>query len=140
MVEWPQVSIGEVADIFDGPHATPATVKSGPIFLGIGALQNGRINLGETRHVTPEDFKTWTRRVKPQQDDVVFSYETRLGEAAIIPAEFECCLGRRMGLVRAHRSKLNPRFFLYFYLSPDFQEFLRSRTVNGATVDRIALK
>ena len=45
-----------------------------------------------------------------------------------------------MGLVRAHRSKLEPRFFLYFYLSPDFQEFLRSRTVNGATVDRIALK
>ena len=44
-----------------------------------------------------------------------------------------------MGLVRARRSKLAPRFFLYFYLSPSFQEFLRSRTVNGATVDRIAL-
>jgi type I restriction enzyme S subunit len=140
MDEWPQVSIGEVADIFDGPHATPVTVKSGPIFLGVGALQNGRINLGETRHVSPEDFKTWTRRVKPQQDDVVFSYETRLGEAAIIPQGFECCLGRRMGLVRARRSKLVPRFFLYFYLSPGFQQFLRSRTVNGATVDRIALK
>jgi len=34
---------------------------------------------------------------------------------------------------------MDPRFFLYTYLSPHFQEFLRSRTITGATVDRIAL-
>jgi type I restriction enzyme, S subunit len=139
MGEWPTVPIGSVAEIYDGPHATPKTVSSGPIFLGIGALQNGRINLGETRHVTIEDFKVWTRRVKPQQGDFVFSYETRIGEAALIPDGLECCLGRRMGLVRVDRAWLDPRFLLYLYLSPDFQDFLRSRTVTGATVDRLAL-
>ncbi len=138
--EWPRLAIGEVSEIFDGPHATPKTVDAGPIFLGIGALQNGRINLGETRHVTPEDFLTWTRRVKPRGGDVVFSYETRLGEAAIIPEGFACCLGRRMALVRTDRTRLDPRFFLYTYLSPYFQELIRSRTIPGATVDRIALK
>jgi type I restriction enzyme S subunit len=140
MNNWPRVPIGSVAEIFDGPHATPRTVDAGPIFLGIGALQNGRINLGETRHVTAEDFKLWTRRVRPQQDDVVFSYETRIGQAAIIPGRFECCLGRRMALVRTKRHRLHPKFFLYAYLSPEFQEVLRSRTIPGATVDRIALK
>lgn len=140
MVEWPRVRIGDVAEVFDGPHATPKTVEHGPIFLGIGALQNGRINLGETRHVTEEDFKVWTRRVKPQPDDVVFSYETRLGEAALIPEGLECCLGRRMGLVRANRQLLNPRYFLFLYISPDYQRFIQSRTNYGATVDRIALK
>ena len=138
--EWPMVAIGEVADVFDGPHATPKTVDQGPIFLGIGALQNGRIQLGETRHVTPEDFKTWTRRVRPESGDVVFSYETRLGEAAIIPEGLECCLGRRMALVRADRVRLDPRYFLYQFLSPYFQELIRSQTIPGATVDRIALK
>jgi type I restriction enzyme S subunit len=140
MRNWPLATIGDVAEIFDGPHATPKTVDAGPIFLGIGSLQNGRINLGETRHVTPEDFLTWTRRVKPRYGDVVFSYETRLGEAAMIPEGLECCLGRRMGLVRANQSRLDPRFFLYYYLSPNFQDFIRSRTIHGATVDRIALK
>ncbi len=139
MSDWPNVSIGDVADIFDGPHATPKTVDAGPVFLGIGSLQRGRINLGETRHVTPEDFGTWTRRVKPRPGDVVFSYETRIGEAAIIPEGLLCCLGRRMGLVRAHKSRLDSRFFLYTYLSPSFQDFLRSRTITGSTVDRIAL-
>jgi type I restriction enzyme S subunit len=125
--------------VFDGPHATPKTVGEGPVFLGIGALQDGRINLGETRHVTPEDYVKWTRRVEPQPGDVVFSYETRLGQAAIIPEGLKCCLGRRMGLVRIDRSRMLPRFFLYTYIAPHFQEFLRSRTVHGATVDRILL-
>lgn len=134
------VPIGDVAEVFDGPHATPHTVAEGPIFLGIGALQDGRVNLGETRHVTPEDFRTWTRRVRPQADDVVFSYETRLGQAALIPRGLECCLGRRMGLVRVDPMRLDPRYFVYQYLAPPFQRFLASKTVRGATVDRIPVK
>jgi type I restriction enzyme, S subunit len=137
---WVEEPIGGVAKVFDGPHATPKTVDAGPVFLGISALQDGRINLGETRHVTPEDFQRWTRRVRPQADDVVFSYETRLGQAAMIPADFQCCLGRRMGLVRVNRKRLDPRFFVYQYISAPFREFLASRTVRGATVDRIPLK
>ena len=58
----------------------------------------------------------------------------------MIPNGLECCLGRRMGLVRPIDKRLDARFFLYYYLSPEFQEFLRSRTITGATVDRIALK
>jgi type I restriction enzyme S subunit len=45
-----------------------------------------------------------------------------------------------MGLVRTDRTRLDPRYFLYLYLSPYFQELIRSRTIPGATVDRIALK
>jgi type I restriction enzyme, S subunit len=136
----PLMQIGNVAKVYDGPHATPKTVDAGPIFLGISALQDGRVNLGETRHVTPEDFRQWTRRVKPQPGDVVFSYETRLGQAAIIPEGLECCLGRRMALVRVDKKLVDPRFFVYQYISPPFREFLASKTVRGATVDRIPLK
>lgn len=137
---WQTKKLSEVSDVFDGPHATPKTVDAGPIFLGIGALQDGVINLSETRHVTDADFKQWTRRVRPQAMDVVFSYETRLGQAAIIPEGLDCCLGRRMGLVRLDRAAVVPRFFLYQYVSPQFREFLDSKTIRGATVDRISIK
>jgi type I restriction enzyme, S subunit len=140
MSDWKFVPIRELGEVFDGPHATPRTVEQGPIFLGIGALENGRIKLGETRHVTSEDYEKWTRRIRPQPGDFVFSYETRLGEAALIPEGLECCLGRRMGLVRVNTDKIEPHFFLYAYISPSFQDFLRSRTVHGATVDRILIK
>ena len=134
------VPIGQVAEVFDGPHATPKTVAEGPVFLGISALQDGTVCLEQTRHVTQEDFRQWTRRVKPTADDVVFSYETRIGQAAIIPQGLECCLGRRMGLVRVDPRQVDPRFFVYQYISHPFRQFLASRTVRGATVDRIALK
>lgn len=137
---WPRVRIGEVAKVFDGPHSTPTKTKAGPVFLGISALNRGRLDLSNTEHLSEDEFVTWTRRVTPRPGDVVFSYETRIGEAAIIPDGLRCCLGRRMGLVRADPSKLDPHFFLYQYLSPAFQDFLTSRTIHGSTVDRIALK
>jgi type I restriction enzyme S subunit len=139
-VGWDKVAIGEVAEVYDGPHATPKTVDKGPIFLGISSLQDGKINLGETRHVTPEDFQLWTRRVKPQADDVVFSYETRLGQAAIIPSGLDCCLGRRMALVRPSATRLDSTFFVHQYISPPFRSYLEDKIVRGATVDRIPLK
>lgn len=137
---WPRVRISDVAQVYDGPHATPTKTATGPIFLGISALNRGRLDLSNTEHLSEEDFSKWTRRVVPSASDVVFSYETRIGEAAIIPKGLRCCLGRRMGLVRVDASRLDPHFFLYQYLSPTFQGFLHSRTIHGSTVDRIALK
>jgi type I restriction enzyme S subunit len=129
-----------VARVFDGPHATPKTVESGPVFLGISSLVDGDIDLSEARHVTQEDFQHWTRRVKPQADDVVFSYETRLGQAALIPVGLECCLGRRMGLLRPDPKRLDSKFLVYQYISPIFRDYLSSKTVRGATVDRISIR
>jgi type I restriction enzyme S subunit len=140
MTEWPLRPIRSFATVFDGPHATPQTIDQGPLFLGITSLVNGRLDLSATRHVSEDDFVKWTRRIRPEPGDVVFSYETKIGEAALIPEGMVCCLGRRMGLVRLDRNKMHPRFFLYAYLGEPFQEFLRSRTVHGATVDRLLLK
>lgn len=136
---WQQVAIGQLAEIFDGPHATPAKTSNGPVFLGISNLARGRLDLATTEHLSEQDFERWTRRVEPSPGDVVFSYETRLGEAAIIPDGLRCCLGRRMGLLRARSGKVHKRFLLYAYLGPQFQEVLRSRTIHGSTVDRIPL-
>ncbi len=139
MDSWREVPLGKLAEIFDGPHATPPKTDSGPVFLGISNLANGRIDPSGSEHISEENFKRWTRRVTPEPGDVVFSYETRLGEAALIPEGLRCCLGRRMGLLRARRGLVDPRFLLYAYLGPGFQETLRSRTIHGSTVDRIPL-
>jgi type I restriction enzyme S subunit len=138
--DWIETTIGKVSTVFDGPHATPAKVSEGPVFLGISCLSRGRLDLAAAEHLSEHDFKRWTRRVEPTAGDVVFSYETRLGEVALIPPGLLCCLGRRMALIRPDRAKIDSRFLLYYYLSPEFQELIRSRTVPGSTVDRILLE
>ena len=134
-----ETTVGEVCQVFDGPHATPTRLDAGPVFLGITSLNQGRIDLASSDHVSEEDFAKWTRRVTPRRGDVVFSYETKLGEAAIIPEGLRCCLGRRMGLMRPDPQKLDSRFLLYYYLGPEFQDVIRERTIHGSTVERIAL-
>lgn len=126
--------------IFDGPHATPAPADNGPIFLGIkNVTPDGRLDLSEIRHVSPQQFAQWVRRVTPQEDDIVFSYEATLHLYARIPREFEGCLGRRMALVRPDTTKVDPRFLLYYFLSPVWRAKMDAITITGATVNRIPL-
>ena len=137
--EWKDVPLGDLVDIYDGPHATPRKTRSGPVFLGISNLQSGRLDLTQTEHLSETDYQRWTRRVTPAPNDIVFSYETRLGEAALIPQGLRACLGRRMGLLRPRDGAIDARFLLYAFLGKGFQNTLRARTVHGSTVDRILL-
>ncbi len=136
--EW--TNIGDIAQVFDGPHATPKKITEGPYFLSISSLHQGQLDLSKSARISEEQFKKWTRRVTPQEGDVLFSYETRLGEAALMPSDIRACLGRRMGLLRPDRNKVDPSFLLFAYLGPEFQQEIKTRTISGATVDRIALK
>lgn len=133
------MSFGDLGDLFDGPHATPTRRQAGPYFLNISSLQSGRLNLGASDHVSPEDFSKWTRRVTPRAGDLLFSYETRLGEVALMVDGVQACLGRRMALLRPNLSIVDPRFLLYYYLSPDFQRIIATNAIHGATVSRIGL-
>lgn len=139
MLELTEAILSDLGEIFDGPHATPTRIKSGPFFLNIASLKSGRLDLSESDHLSSSDFAKWTRRVTPEHGDLLFSYETRLGEAAIMPADVKACLGRRMALLRPRRDVVDPRFLLYYYLSPSMQEIIRANTIHGATVTRIGL-
>ncbi|EGR4209218.1 restriction endonuclease subunit S [Vibrio cholerae] len=133
------LTIGDIAEIFDGPHATPKKIENGPYFLSISSLEDGRLDLSKSAHVSEEQFVKWTKRVTPQKGDLLFSYETRLGEAALMPEGVRACLGRRMGLLRPKLDKVIPEYLLYAYISPFFQQVIKANTIVGATVDRISL-
>jgi type I restriction enzyme S subunit len=102
-------------------------------------LNQGRLDLQHSDHVSEDDFSRWTKRVTPCGGDLLFSYETRLGEAALMPEGVRACLGRRMALIRPNADLVDPRFLLYLYLSPEFQKTIELNTIHGATVNRIPL-
>lgn len=134
------IAIGEICDVFDGPHATPKKTKTGPVYLGIDAVTiDGRLNPQEYAHLSEEDYKIWTRRVTPQKDDIVFSYEATLGRYAMIPDGFYGCLGRRLAIVRAKDGRVNPQWLYYYFLSPEWSAFIANHTVKGSTVNRISV-
>lgn len=136
-----KVRIGDICQVFDGPHATPTKIAEGPVYLGIDAItEDGRLNPAEYNHLSKEDFKIWTKRVTPQKNDIVFSYEATLGRYAMIPDGFYGCLGRRLAIVRAKDSRVNPQWLYYYFLSPKWKAFIANHTVRGSTVDRISVE
>ena len=139
MLDRTEMKFGDLGELFDGPHATPTRTQAGPYFLNITSLIDGRLDLDQSDHVSEVDFAQWTRRVTPKAGDLLFSYETRLGDAALMPPDVEACLGRRMALLRPNPALVEPAFLLYFYLSPIFQALIATHTIHGATVNRIGL-
>jgi len=139
--DWNDSTIGDVCHIFDGPHATPEKRGIGFLFLSISSLKQGSLDLAESAYISESNYIAWTKRVAPMHKDIVFSYETRLGEAAMIPSGIKCCLGRRMGLLRIKDDSVaDPRFILHYYLGRIFQQVIKDNTVFGTTVDRIPLQ
>jgi type I restriction enzyme S subunit len=137
---WPQVPIGTIAEIYDGPHATPKPSDEGPIFLGIKNItEDGHLDLSEIRHIGEDDYPRWIRRVEPRSDDIVFIYEAGLNRYAIIPQSFRGCLGRRTALIRLDRDRADPRFLLYYFLGDEWHQTIARNIWSGATVDRIPL-
>lgn len=136
---WRRTMIGEIAEVFDGPHATPRKTAIGPWYLSISSLENGRFNLASSAHIGEDQYDTWIRRVAPRLGDTMFSYETRLGQAAYWDRNERAALGRRMGLLRPKESEIDPRFLTLVYLGPEFQSLIRAKTQAGGTVDRIPI-
>jgi type I restriction enzyme S subunit len=138
---WRVQPVGQVVEgIYDGPHATPAEADDGPVFLGIRNLTGSGLDFAEVRHIAEADFAQWTRRVEPQAGDIVFSYEATLGFFALIPPGLRSCLGRRLALVRPRGGGADGHFLLHQFVAAPFQRLLERHTIQGATVNRIALK
>ena len=133
-----EISIG----VYDGPHATPPLHDEGAaIFLGIPNLsKDGQIDVSNARWVAEQDLETWTRRVTPQENDIVFTYEATLNRYAIIPSNIKFCLGRRTALIRPDPTKIDHRFLFYYFFSVQWRAQIEAKTLTGATVDRIPLK
>ena len=140
-MKWKRAKISEVCQgIYDGPHATPSVSEEGAVFLGISNITpDGHLDLSSPKHIGEMDLPKWTKRVTPQEGDIVFSYEATLNLYAIIPKGFRGCLGRRMALIRPDEEKVLGKFLYYYFFSDEWRGMIAENTVIGATVDRIPL-
>lgn len=141
MSEWKKVPIKDVCvGIYDGPHATPPVSETGGIFLGISNItKDGHFDFSSIKYIGDDYMPKWTKRVTPQKDDIVFSYEATLNLYAVIPDGFYGCLGRRMALIRTNKQLVNHKYLFYYFFSKNWRNLISEKTIVGATVDRIPI-
>ena len=136
-----RIAIKNICEVYDGPHATPKKTETGPVYLGIDAItEDGMLDSSQFSYLSQEDYIKWTKRVVPQENDIVFSYEATLGKYALIPRGFYGCLGRRLAIIRVISEEIDAKWLYYYFRSPEWNAFIKNQTVKGSTVDRISVE
>ncbi|PWU08804.1 MAG: restriction endonuclease subunit S [Verrucomicrobia bacterium] len=123
--------------LIDCEHRTPPAAVEGFPYIAIPQLKEGRIDLSDVRRISRRHLDEWTRRAKPQVNDVILSRRCNPGETAWVPPGLECALGQNLVLLRSAGSQVFPPFLRWLVRSPAWWEQV-ARFINvGAVFDSL---
>jgi len=123
------LTLNEICEaIVDSEHNTAPTLKQGIPYVRTPNIQNGRIDLRNSKKVSEEIYKKWIKRLEPREDDIILTREAPVGEVAIIPPNQRLCLGQRTVLIRPNKKLVFPRYLLYLFLTNEMQNKLSSQS------------
>ncbi|MFM5787068.1 restriction endonuclease subunit S [Aeromonas veronii] len=141
--DWGSATIHDITDnIIDYRGRTPK--KLGMEWGGgnIPALSAGNVKKGfidyqaECYFGSDELYRKWMMSGPVQKDDIVFTMEAPLGNAALIPDDQRYILSQRTVLLQIARAKYNPKFIIHYFLSDSFQRYI-SDSATGSTAQGI---
>ena len=138
MSGWRQMTLREAGvSLIDCDHRTPPASETGYPYISIPQLKQGRLELADVRRITRERFLEWTRKARPQPQDVVLSRRCNPGETAVVPEGLECALGQNHVLLRADPARVFPPFLRWLVRSGDWWEQIGRFLNVGAVFDSL---
>lgn len=140
MDEWPRKPVRELCTlIVDCVNRTAPVVDHATPYRMIRTtnVRDGRIDLGECRHVDESTYERWTRRAKVLDGDVILTREAPIGEVGFIRDLGPVFLGQRIMQFRSDRAKIEPRYLYYAFRSPDLQHQFGMHDGSGSVVSHI---
>ncbi len=125
--------------LIDCEHRTPLASSNGAgyPYVAIPQLKEGRLDLSEARRISREHFVEWTRKAKPQANDVILSRRCNPGETAVVPQGLDCALGQNLVLLRADEAKMFPPFLRWLVRGRDWWEQIGKFLNVGAVFDSL---
>ena len=128
------VTLEDVCQIVDCPHTSPKWRDSGVPIIRNYNLVNGQIDTSNLSYVDEDEYLTRIKRIEPQEDDILFSREAPIGNLGIVPANFRCCQGQRVVLLRPNQELIYPRYLIHILQGEIVRNQISSVEGKGATV------
>lgn len=123
--------------LIDCDHRTPPSSKEGYPYIAIPQLRNGHIDLNGVRRISRDDFLDWTKKLRPQADDVIVVRRCNSGESAVVPRGLECAIGQNLVVLRADGTKVLPQYLRWLVRGPEWWEQVRKYINVGAVFDSL---
>ena len=135
---WPIMSLSEAGvSLIDCEHRTPPSSEHGYPYVGIPQVKDGRIDLNDVRHITPEHLLEWTRKANPQPFDIVLSRRCNPGETGFVPPGLHFALGQNLVLLRSDGEKVLKPFLRWLVRSPQWWTQVGKYINVGAVFDSL---
>lgn len=123
--------------MIDCDHKTPPASEEGYPYIAIPQLKNGLISLEGVRRISHVDFLAWTKKLKPQANDVIVVRRCNSGDSAHVPAGLECAIGQNLVVLRASGERVRSDFLRWLLKGPEWWSEV-SKFINvGAVFDSL---
>jgi type I restriction enzyme S subunit len=99
-------------------------------------VRDGRIKTEGLRYVTPETFNLWTRRLKLEAGDLIFTREAPVGECGLLQEATGLFLGQRTMVYRVNKNKMS-NFFLLYSMQSEYCQSQLSDLSGGSTTPHL---
>ena len=123
--------------LIDCDHRTPPAADTGYPYIAIPQIKNGHIELDGVRKISPEHYAEWTRKLKPQANDVIVVRRCNSGDSAWVPRGLECAIGQNLVVLRSDGKRVMPEFLRWLVSGPDWWEQVRKFINVGAVFDSL---
>jgi len=137
--EWEILQLKDAGvTLIDCVHKTPPDAGKGVPYIAIPQMKEGRIDFSANpRLINNEHYIEWTKKAKPQHNDIILSRRCNPGETAYVPPEVEFVLGQNLVLLRSDGSKVQPSFLRWLLSGPDWWEQVGKFLNAGAVFDSL---
>ena len=123
--------------LIDCDHRTPPAQEAGYPYIAIPQIKNGHIQLEGVRKISSDDYAEWTRKLKPQANDVIVVRRCSSGDSAVVPRGLECAIGQNLVILRSDGKRVLPEFLRWLLQGPDWWEQVNKFINVGAVFDSL---
>ncbi len=138
---WAMVELNQLYDFVDYRGKTPNKISEGIFLITASNIRPGYMDYTRKEYISPEEYKSRKSRGITQKGDLLFTTEAPMGNAALYDLD-ECSCGQRIITFQEYeKGTAFPKLYMYFILSPQFQQQLLDNctgtTAKGIKADKL---
>ena len=122
--------------LVDCHNKTAPYIEKGIPIIRTSNIRERKFQMFDMKFVNQETYDYWSRRCPPEPQDIFFTREAPMGEAAIIPEGKKYCLGQRTMLIRPMHEYISNKYLLLTLTEPHLLE-RASEFAIGSTVKHL---
>ena len=138
---WTMVELNQLFNFVDYRGKTPTKISQGVFLITASNIRQGFMEYTRKEYISREEYEGRQSRGLTEKGDLLFTTEAPMGNAALCDLN-ECSCGQRIITFKEYTANtVIPALYMYFILSPAFQQQLLDNctgtTAKGIKADKL---